>query len=83
MAQEDLEEKALRPDGIVLAELVTFIEETRATSDKERPAVFKLSTLGNMYNTRIAQLLNELTPRSKYPTQLKQRLLTHLPGLQD
>lgn len=83
VAQGDVEEESLRPDGIVLAELVTFIEETRATSDKEHPAVFKLSTLGNMYNTRIAQLLNEPTPRSKYPTRLKQRLLTHLPGLQD
>ena len=36
-----------------------------------------------MYNTRIAQLLNEPTPSSKYPTRLKQRLLTHLPGHQD
>ena len=28
VAQVDVEEEALRPDGIVLAELVTFIEET-------------------------------------------------------
>ena len=82
--QESKQEvEVLRPDGVVLAELVTYIEETRATSDKEHPAVFKLSTLGNMYYTRIAQLLNEPTPRSKYPTRLKQRLITHLPGLQD
>jgi hypothetical protein len=51
-------EEMQRPDGIALAELVSHIEETRARSDKEHPAVFKLSTLGNMYNTRMAQLLH-------------------------
>ena len=68
MVQEkDKEEEVQQPDGIVLAELVSYIEERRASSDKEHPAVFKLSDLGNMYNTQIAQLLNETTPHSKYP----------------
>ena len=35
-----------------------------------------------MYNSRVAQLLNE-PPRSKYPTRLKQRIIAQLPGLQD
>ena len=84
MVQEkDKEEEVQRPDGIVLAKLFSYIEERRASSDKKHPAVFKLSDLGNMYNTRIAQLLNETTPRSKYPTRLKERILTQLPGLQD
>jgi hypothetical protein len=31
----------------------------------------------------MAQLLHEPIPCSKYPTRLKERILTHLPGLQD
>ena len=46
MVQEkDKEEEVQWPDDIVLAELVSYIEERRASSDKEHSAIFKLSYL--------------------------------------
>ena len=46
MVQEkDKEEEVQRPDDIALAELVSYIEERRASSDKKHPAVFILSNL--------------------------------------
>ncbi|KAL9954824.1 hypothetical protein ACROYT_G042404 [Oculina patagonica] len=53
--QEKDEENLRRPEGIALAELVSYIEESRVASDVELP-VFKLAELADKYTSRLAQL---------------------------
>ncbi|KAK3731849.1 hypothetical protein QZH41_020219, partial [Actinostola sp. cb2023] len=69
------EEKIVRPEGIALAELVAYIEESTLT-------IFKLADLAKAYKSRLEQLGVNMTARVN-TTRLKERLLIHLPGLED
>lgn len=63
-------------EGIALAELITYIEEARESSDSI--TVFKLVDLANMYNSRMEQLGADTEARV-HTTRLKERLLSHIP----
>ena len=52
---DDEEEIIQKPEGIVLAELVAYIEESRICSTTELP-VFKLADLASKYESRLQQL---------------------------
>ncbi|KAK3736786.1 hypothetical protein QZH41_011732 [Actinostola sp. cb2023] len=79
------EENIVRLEGIALAELVAYIEESTLT-------IFKLADLAKAYKSRTAykhtsiqvpeQLDVNMTARVN-TTRLKERLLIHLPGLED
>ena len=45
-----------RIQGIALAKLVAYIEETRAETKGSAPTVFRLAELTDMYSNRLAQL---------------------------
>lgn len=75
--QEDSDATSNR--AIALAELVTYIEDTRAES--EIVPVFKLKDLVRMYITRVKQLGTSLNGRVN-STHLKDRILAHFPDLQ-
>ncbi len=75
--QEDNEGTSNR--AIALAELVTYIEETRA--ENESVPVFKLKDLVAMYSSRVKQLGTSLNGRIN-STHLKDRILAHFPDLQ-
>eukprot|EP00112_Aurelia_sp_Birch-Aquarium-sp1_P024416 Seg771.7 transcript_id=Seg771.7/GoldUCD/mRNA.D3Y31 product="hypothetical protein" protein_id=Seg771.7/GoldUCD/D3Y31 len=77
MNNEDSSERALA--GIVFAELVTYIEDSRAKSD-ESP-IFKLADLVSLYQSRMQQL-GVQTEQRIHSTRLKERLLSHIPTLQ-
>lgn len=66
--------------GIALAQLVAYIEETRAESVDTIP-VFKLSELTQMYSTRLQQLGGDASTRV-HSTNLKDRILENVPELQ-
>ena len=66
-------------EGIALAELVSYIEESRLTSDTVH--VFKLADLASMYTSRMEQLGASITARV-HTTRLKDRLLSKVPGLE-
>ena len=81
--REDDREDAVnprRPEGIALAELVSFIEESRMVSSAELP-VFKLSELADKYMSRLEQL-GEHTDTPVHTTRLKDRILSHIPALE-
>ncbi|KAK3104423.1 hypothetical protein FSP39_001776 [Pinctada imbricata] len=65
-------------EGIVLAELIAYIEETRY--DKETIPVFKLSDLTKMYENRLKQL--GYIGTKAHSTRLKCRILSALPDLE-
>lgn len=65
--------------GIALAELVSFIEESRI--DSVTP-VFKLADLANMYASRLKQMGADSSSRI-HTTRLKERILVHCPYLQE
>ena len=71
------------PEGIALAELVSFIEESRMVSTAELP-VFKLAELVDKYTSRLKQL-GENTPARihMYSTRLKDRILSQIPALEE
>eukprot|EP00112_Aurelia_sp_Birch-Aquarium-sp1_P011755 Seg2473.5 transcript_id=Seg2473.5/GoldUCD/mRNA.D3Y31 product="hypothetical protein" protein_id=Seg2473.5/GoldUCD/D3Y31 len=77
MNNEDSSERALA--GIVFAELVTDIEDSRAQSD-ESP-IFKLADLVSLYQYRMQQL-GVQTEQRIHSTGLKERILSHIPNLQ-
>lgn len=64
--------------GIALAELLSFIEETRI--DEEHTPVFKLADLVKLYSNRLEQLGVEQDVR-QHSTRLKNRILAHIPDL--
>ena len=64
--------------GIALAELVAYIEDTRETPEK--PPIFKLSDLAEMYNARMEQLTMEAY--TVHSTRLKDRILWRIPDMQ-
>ncbi|RUM46949.1 MAG: hypothetical protein DSY80_01385 [Desulfocapsa sp.] len=65
-------------ESIALAELISYIEESRSTG--VTAPVFKLADLGKMFATRLQQLGVCLHSRVN-TTRLKCRLLTHMPDL--
>ena len=75
--QEDVDIQ--RPDGIVLAELVAFIEEQRTYSEKDLP-VFRLAEQATKYTRRMKQLCGDTTQRVN-TSRLKERILCQIPDL--
>lgn len=75
---ENKDEKVFQ--GIALAQLVEYIEETRAESVDTIP-VFRLAELAQMYSTRLQQLGVDSSTRVN-STHLKHRILANVPGLQ-
>ena len=65
-------------EGIVLAELVTYIEESRAAS--ENIQVFKIADLTDMYTSRIAQRAATVTSRI-HTSRLKEPILARIADL--
>ena len=65
-----------RIQGIALVQLVAYIEETRAETKGSAPTVFRLAELTDMYPNRLAQ------HGRIHSTDLKERLLANVPGLQ-
>ena len=63
-------------NGIVLAELASFMEQTANTVD----GVFKLTELGKMYRNRLIELGGQAAEKI-HATRLKSRLLSHFEGL--
>lgn len=66
--------------GIALAQLVAYIEETRAES-ADSILVFRLAELSQMYSTRLGQLGGDDFTRV-HSTHLKERILENVQGLQ-
>ena len=66
--------------AVVLAELVTYIEES--AREEDTAPVFKLADLNKLYTTRMEQLGVEMDQRV-HTTRLKQRILAHFPDLQE
>ena len=67
-------------EGIVLAELVAYIEDARAAN--EYATIFKLADLVRMYCTRAEQLLGSCLNSRVNSTHLKNQILAHFPNLQ-
>ena len=63
-------------EGIALAELISYIEETKASDDDIH--IFKLSNLVKLYRSRLEEL-NTHIPDRVNSTRLKERLLLQLP----
>ncbi|CAB3987995.1 Hypothetical predicted protein [Paramuricea clavata] len=64
--------------GIVLAELVSYIEDTREETNSL--SVFKLSDLSKMYESRLEQLGIESTSEI-HSTRLKNRIIARIPSI--
>jgi len=64
--------------GIVLAELVAYIEEVR--SNQTIVPVLKLSKLSKLYTSRLNQL-GAVTTSRENATRLKERILYHFPDM--
>lgn len=69
------------PKGIVLAELVFFIEESPMVSTAELP-LFMLSELVDKYTSRLKEL-GENTPALVHTTRLKYRILSQIPAVEE
>ena len=72
-------DKPHRLEGIALAELVSFIEESRGSGGDL--SIFKLTDLARMYKHRLEQLGVESTTRVN-TTRLKERLVFQVPELE-
>lgn len=67
--------------GIALAELVAYIEDTRSESGVVKSPL-KLATLAEMYKSRLIQLGVDITGRI-HTTELKKRIMSHFPDMRD
>ena len=79
--KEEGEEDETSPwilEGIVLAELVSFSEESRTAE----LSVFRLTELVDKYTSRLKQL-GENTPARIHTTCLKDRILSQIPALKE
>lgn len=65
--------------GIVLAQLISYIEETRA--DSSMTPIFKLADLVKLYTVRLSQLALDKSVERVHSTRLKDKLLTHFPKM--
>ena len=77
---DDEEEILQKPEGIVLAELVAYIEESRICSTTELP-VFKLADLASKDESRLQQLGCSASTRIN-STRLKERILSQIPDIE-
>ena len=77
--KDEADDTKFKLGSIVLAELIKYIEEERASSDSI--TVSKLADLANMYTTRMEQLGADMQSRV-HTTRLKERLLSHIPELE-
>lgn len=75
----DISKKNRENEGIALAELISYIEETKQVSIE--CSVFKLSDLVKLYSDRLTQLGYEIVGKI-HSTQLKNRILANIPDLQ-
>ena len=66
--------------AVVLAELVTYIEES--AREEEIAPIFKLADLNKLYTSRMEELGVEMDQRV-HTTRLKERILAHFPDLQE
>ena len=66
--------------GIALAELLSYIEETHTESTNSIP-VFKLADLAKLYTSRLKQLGVNISGRI-HTTDLKNRILSNFPDMQ-
>ena len=66
--------------GIALAELLSYIEETRNESTSSIP-VFKLADLAKLYTSRLKQLGVNISGRI-HTTDLKNQILSNIPDMQ-
>ena len=64
--------------GIVLAELISYIEESRAES--KSVLAFKMTKLSKMYKSRLKQL-GIVQSGALHSTRLKNRILASIPSL--
>ncbi len=77
---EDSEDINRAAHGIVLAELLAYIDEARM--DESVAPVFKLADLVRLYSTRLEQLGVEQHSHSRpHSTRLKERILSQFPDL--
>jgi hypothetical protein len=65
--------------GIVFAQLIAHIEETRA--DSSIVPIFKLADLVKLYTVRLSQLALSKPVEGVHSTRLKDKLLTHFPKM--
>ena len=68
-------------EGIALAELVIFIEDSR--SEEDVGPIYKLADLADMYTSRLNQLLGAHVIGRVHTTRLKDRILAMVPDLQE
>lgn len=83
IADKDKKDDPLQvAEGIALAQLISYIEETRSESDKL--PVFKLADLSNLYASRLEQLGGITDHQHVYihTSRLKDRILCRIPDLQ-
>ena len=76
--ERDVEEMPHCLEGIALAELISYIEESRSANTELLS--FKLADLARMYKNCLQQLGQE-TPARVNTTRLKERILLHVPDL--
>jgi hypothetical protein len=74
---DDTESKETTCQGIALAELISYIQESRQYDDIK---VFRLADLVKLYQDRLEQLCITGTSRIN-STHLKNRILVHLPNM--
>ncbi|MES9881624.1 MAG: hypothetical protein ABW185_12160, partial [Sedimenticola sp.] len=79
-ADDITDNRDARIHGIVLAELVTYIEDSRAEC-YDMPLVLKLADLAKMYTSRLNQLGVDATGKVQ-TTRLKHRLLDQFPDME-
>jgi hypothetical protein len=75
---DELHNTSKTTEGLVLAELVSYIEDYR---DNKTLPIFQLSTLVGMYQTRL-QELDPTAVQKVNSTRLKDRILSMVPDLQ-
>ena len=76
----EVSDKPHRLDGIALAELVSYIDDS-CTSDTTKLPVFKLADLARMYQSCRQQLSTNSETRVN-TSRLKERILMHVPELE-
>ena len=76
--EKSLADAVTEQQGIVLAELVTYMEESRAAS--ENIQVFKIDHLTDMYTSRMAQRAATVTSHI-HTSRLKESILARIADL--
>ena len=74
-SKDDSDDSNFQLQGTAFAELITYIEEARASNDAI--TVFKLADLASMYTSRMEHLGADTATRV-HTTRLKERILSHV-----